>query len=487
MPMEYLGWLFLGILLGGVISYLITAKRLSSAVSLPSESGTRTPAASLLRTHFQPISIDNITVSERSFPFRMRADLQRTIDKLFGEDIKVHHVSGVRSECSHGTPTLSDCMFESAGNPTFSIPPEYEELDIGEGEPLRVLKVGLWLLESNGVKFVVMLAPTGSYGEITGMQFQVGTPNSPEGTQITQRFFKSLEDAITKGESYRGKILSLEKTDHSYSGESSGVCVHKLHAVAREQVILPSETLALLERNVINFAKNRDRLSSLGMSKKKGLLFYGPPGTGKTHTIHHLANSLPEHTTLLIAAEQVALLSEYMTLARLLQPSIVVMEDVDLIARERSSMDSPCEEVLLNKLLNEMDGLKEDAAVLFILTTNRPETLEAALASRPGRVDQAIEFPLPDEVGRRKLVSLYSPKMQFDESLVTEIVKRTEGVSASFLKELMRRSAQYAVERSTDDSLQREDIDQALDEMLFKGGALNRKLLGASEQATCTA
>lgn len=61
---------------------------------------------------------------------------------------------------------------------------------------------------------------------------------------------------------------------------------------------------------------------------------------------------------------------------------------------------------MLNKLLNEMDGLKEDADILFVLTTNRPEALEAALASRPGRIDQAIEFPLPDKDGRRKLVAL---------------------------------------------------------------------------------
>ena len=94
----------------------------------------------------------------------------------------------------------------------------------------------------------------------------------------------------------------------------------------------------------------------------------------KTHTIHYLAEALEGHTTLLIAAEQVGLLDEYMVLARLLQPSIVGIEDVDLIARDRTEMNSPCEEVLLNKLLNEMDGLKEDADILFILTTNRPES-----------------------------------------------------------------------------------------------------------------
>lgn len=82
---------------------------------------------------------------------------------------------------------------------------------------------------------------------------------------------------------------------------------------------------------------------------------------------------------------------------------MIVIEDVDLIARDRGTMYGIRDESLLNKLLNEMDGLREDAAVLSILTTNRPEKLEVALGSRPGRIDQAIEFPLPDENGRRCL------------------------------------------------------------------------------------
>ncbi len=174
-----------------------------------------------------------------------------------------------------------------------------------------------------------------------------------------------------------------------------------------------------------------------------------------------------------------------MTLARLLQPSIVVMEDVDLIARDRANMNSPCEEVLLNKLLNEMDGLKEAADILFILTTNRPEALEAALASRPGRVDQAIEFPVPDEAGRRKLILLYAPKVGLATEDMEDLVQRTEGVSAAFIKELMRRTAQFAIERDEQaETIERTDVDRALDEMLFLGGNLNLSILGANK-TTC--
>src|SRR5213075_2116934 len=138
-----------------------------------------------------------------------------------------------------------------------------------------------------------------------------------------------------------------------------------------------------------------------------------------------------------------------------------------LIARARERMGSPCEEILLNKLLNEMDGLREDADVIFILTTNRPDHLEPALASRPGRVDQAIEFPLPDEEGRRKLVRLYSQGIEVPADIVEAIVQRTEKVSAAFIKELMRRSVQFHLERNGSGQVELTDVESALDEMLF--------------------
>ncbi len=476
--MEIIGWLVTGLFVGGIGMFFVMKRASTVAALLCSDPDS---VSSLLARHFHPLPTSEITISERQFPFRVRADLQRAIDRLFGEETQILHFFGVRREYSHEGVTLSDCIIESQHNPAVSIPPEHEELDIGEEESVRVLKNGLWLLEKEGVRFAVLLAPSGHYGCVTGLQFQVGTPNSPAGTQVAQDFFKHLEESILKAESYRGKILSLEEAEHSYSGESSGITVHKLRTVERDQVILPESTLQLLERNVIQFVKQRERLAEFKQATKKGLLFYGPPGTGKTHTIHYLARVLEGHTTLLISAEQVGALSEYMTLARLLQPSIVVLEDVDLIARDRAEMNSPCEEVLLNKLLNEMDGLKEDADILFILTTNRPESLEAALASRPGRIDQAIEFPLPNAEGRYKLVRLYSQGVSLSDECVAEIVRRTNGVSAAFIKELMRRTVQFHIEQDGGGGITHEDIDSALDEMLFQGGSLNLKLLGATQ------
>ncbi|MFO1045649.1 MAG: ATP-binding protein [Planctomycetaceae bacterium] len=473
--MYYFALFLAGLLIGGAAVYL--AVRRQRAVDTPKDK-SRSYISPLLVSHFHPVPTDNVTISERQFPYRVRADLQRAIDNLLVERTQILHFCGVRQEYAHMEVSMSDCFVSSQNNPTLSIPPEYEEINIGEEVPVRVLKNGLWLLERDSIRFAVLLIPVGNYRQTTGMKFQVATPNTADGTTIVQDFFRHLEQSIFKAESYRGKILSLEFSDHSYSGESTGITVHKLRSVERDQVILPATTLNLLERNVIQFVKQREKLTQFRQATKKGILFYGPPGTGKTHTIHYLARFLEGHTTLLISAEQVGLLSEYMTLARLMQPSIVVLEDVDLIARDRSQMNSGCEEVLLNKLLNEMDGLKEEADILFILTTNRPETLEAALASRPGRVDQAIEFPLPDLAGREKIARLYAKGVSLSDDLVKEIARRTDGVSAAFIKELLRRIVQFYIERQGSE-IDTRDVDMALEEMLFRGGALNLKLLGA--------
>lgn len=435
--------------------------------------------SALLLQHFGKVRPEEMCISERQFPFRVRADLQQAIDRVIGSgDAAVRQFCGVRQQYSHEGIDFSSLIVHNDHYPPVAVPPQYEEVDIGAETPVRCLKAGLWLLEREGIRYAVLLSPAIYHGRSTGMRFQIATPNNGEGMKISDRFFKTMEQAVNDCRSYRGKVLSLEEDLNYYSGQSTGIKVHRLRTVERDQVILPRKTLELLERNVIQFVQRREKLSAHGQATKKGLLFYGPPGTGKSHTIHFLAGALKGHTMLLITGGQVGLLSEYMALARLLQPSVVVIEDVDLIARDREAMNGPCEEATLNKLLNEMDGLKEAAEIMFILTTNRPEALEAALASRPGRVDQAIEFPLPDAEGREKLVRLYGRGARLTDEVVGAIVTRTDRVSAAFIKELIRRSVQFQLERDGDEAIEPQDVDNALDEMLFSGGSLNVKLLG---------
>ena len=434
-------------------------------------------ACDALSFHFTDTPPDQLVATSRMFPGHMRADVQMAVDKLFF--VSPLRFFGIHEQYRY--ETLSFAGLTRGGRNAHAIAPaQYYDVDVGEGAPVKCLNNGLWLCRTDSFNYAVVLSAHREHGSEAGTRVEIAVPIGTDGAAFVQACFTELERAVNDARCYRGKVLSLE-SDDGYSGRTRGVMVHKLPAVQREEVILPEATLKLLDRNVLGFVKNRPRLRQLGQSTRKGILLYGPPGTGKTHTIRYLASNLPGHTTLIITAEQVGLLAQYMNLARLLQPALVVIEDVDLIGREREQM-GVCEELSLNGLLNEMDGLKQDADILFVLTTNRPEQLENALAGRPGRIDQAIEVPVPNDIGRRKLVELYGRDLPLGDDVVSEATQRTDGVSAAFIKELMRRVAQASIARDGGTTVESNDISEALDDMLFAGGKLNVKLLGGARE-----
>ena len=441
-------------------------------------------AIDALKKHFGKTQLASLVAANRTFPFTSRADLQKGLENIFADTYEAA-LYGIHPQYSHEPLSISHMATE--GNyPPFIGPLQHDEIDLGETVPARCIQHGLWLGSNRGLAFAVLVTPAHRYGQALGVKVEIAVQAGEKGAIFSRAFFRQLEQLVNRAGSYRGKVISLETGD-SYTGYTgASIRVLRLHTVKRDEVILPHKTLDLLDRNVGQFIRQREHLQKLGMPIKKGLLFYGPPGTGKTHTIHYLASQLQDHTTLLITAEQVGLLATYMQLARFLQPAMIVIEDVDLIARDRTQMHGPCEESLLNKLLNEMDGLREDASILFVLTTNRPEQLETALASRPGRIDQAIEFPLPDEEGRRKLVHMYARGLTLNDELMATAVRKTHHASAAFIKELMRRSAQYLIEENGQQNLKQKHIDAALEEMLFSGGTLNLKLLGAEQSTAVT-
>ena len=448
-------------------------------------SAPQIPAYHVIDICFEGIDRDSLIINRRQVPAHIRADLQPAFEELFVKD--ADYVVGVVAAYHFERLSFAKLMHRDSREPVMVGPLQFDDVDIGDENPARCMENALVLRDSAPIPHAVFLMHLREHGDNPHMTVEIAVPRDHDGAEgFVQDCFRRLEQAIAQSRAYRGKVLSLEKAEH-YQGRSRGILVHRIPRVAPDTVILPAATRALLDRNVIDFMRARERLRALGLQTKKGILLYGPPGTGKTHTIRYLASNLPGITTFIITAGQVGLLAQYMTLARLLQPSMVVIEDVDLIARSRERMDGGCEEVLLNRLLNEMDGLQENSDVLFVLTTNRPQDLEAALAQRPGRIDQAIEVPLPDEGCRDKLVRLYGRGMKLSPALVAEAATRTDGVSAAFIKELMRRTAQGAIARTAADGIAKKvvepteaDLSGALDDMLFSGGQLNVTLLGGA-------
>jgi hypothetical protein len=432
----------------------------------------------ILARHFRGCSPTDVVTTSRSFPLTRRVDVQWALDERIAETgggLFGVHPPGAAYE----TLTFSG-LFRAPRHfdPVTIGPMQFDDVEVGEKSPVRCVRSALWLGRTRGVPFALLVSSAMRHGQSTGTHIEVAVPAGLPGKRAAEALWDAFETRLKAARSFAGKTLSLE-TDRY--GAVSSIRVHRLHAVTREELVLPAATLELVDRNVLHFCRQREALARVGLPLKKGVLFYGPPGTGKTHTVHYLARELPDHTTLLITAEQVGNLEDYVQLARFLQPALVVLEDVDLIARARNQMRSGCEETLLNKLLNEMDGLREDAAILFVLTTNAPQQLEAALASRPGRIDQAIEFPLPQEDLRKRLARLYACGARVNEETIAHVARRTDRASASFIKELMRRALQFALERGAAGEFAAQDVDAALHEMVVSGGTLNRRLLGLSE------
>jgi ATP-dependent 26S proteasome regulatory subunit len=194
--------------------------------------------------------------------------------------------------------------------------------------------------------------------------------------------------------------------------------------------------------------------------------------------IRYLTRACPDHTVILMAGAQQAMVGEACQIARMLAPSIVVMEDIDLVAEERDKNRCPA---VLHELMNEMDGLGPQEEVTFLLTTNRPDVIEPALSARPGRIDQAVAFPLPDDVGRRRLFDVYGRGLNLTGIDMTRWVTQTNGVSPAFIEELLRKATLLAAERgevATPLALTDTDLHDALRELIYFGGELTQKLLG---------
>jgi ATP-dependent 26S proteasome regulatory subunit len=214
----------------------------------------------------------------------------------------------------------------------------------------------------------------------------------------------------------------------------------------------------------------------MGRHLSRGLLLWGPPGTGKTHTVRYLTGRLTGATVIILAGGAVGAIGAFGTVARRLAPSVVILEDVDLVAEDRYSPMGGSN--ILFELMDQMSGLGEDADVAFVLTTNRPDALEPALAARPGRVDLAIEIPLPDAPARTRLLELYGRGLDLRLDDPAAVVERTEGVTASFVKELLRKASLIAIEAGRD-HVTDADVSAGLDELLSETSALTRVLLGA--------
>jgi hypothetical protein len=342
----------------------------------------------------------------------------------------------------------------------------------GPESTAEVVNLGLVATRAHdGAPVVVGITGADPHGGPMGpaARLDVLAASRPAATAVREE----IERLMRVHDIYRGQVLSFGQTE--YRGNRAVSFMPRLTLTA-EQVVLPPGLLDSIERHVVRIGERSAALRSAGQHLKRGLLLHGAPGTGKTHTVRYLIGRLAGSTVIVLTGRGMHFVEQAAGLARRLQPAVVVVEDVDLVAMDRDF--TPGGNPFLFALLDAMDGVGADADVAFVLTTNRADVLERALADRPGRVDLAVEIPVPDETGRERLLRLYAGGLSLPSDL-SEVVAATEGVTASFIKELIRRAVLVAMQTTeVPTSLELEHFAAALTEMSAEREALTRSLLG---------
>ena len=360
---------------------------------------------------------------------------------------------------------------EWAGNAISVRAPEHVTVPLGEDESITCVQLGLWLVAHGGERLAIMLASSNR-----GMDESLGLEVMSDDRARAEAVVADLWRLMNERNVYRGRVLEL-RARHFHGDDDAPLTVRSLPVITREQIVLPDGVLDRIERTTFGMSRHAERLRASGRHMRRGLLLHGPPGVGKTLTAMYLAAQMADRTVVLLTGQGLGTVTASVDLATALAPSIVILEDVDLVAMERSFEPT---NAILFELLNAMDGLDADHDVLFVLTTNAPDRIEPALAARPGRIDQAVELPLPDADGRRRLLTLYGEGLQLAFDGAGELIGELDGTSPAFIRELLRRAALVAADESAEGPLRVTEphLREALAELRAGADELTRTLLG---------
>ena len=415
------------------------------------------------------------SIVSRTLPVFEHVNLQTAINAWSTEAGRSVVVQGITIPPHHGSVGLQQLVIGEGIPPLRLSAPPLADLPNGPGSTLACILLGALLVEDERGRYVVTVLGPGEHDHRLAVEI-AGLP-----VDTAQTILADLDELRSRLNVYRGQVLDVG------ANPMGGVALSfiDLARTTRADVVLPEAVLARVERHALGVSAHRDALLAAGQHLKRGLLLFGPPGTGKTHTTRYLLGQMPGYTRLTLTGRALHAVGAAAEVARDLQPSVVVIEDVDLVAEDRSfgHGSSP----ILFDLLDAMDGAAADADLLFVLTTNRADLLEPALAARPGRVDVAVEIGLPDAEARRRLFTLYARGVPTDlsETDTDLVVERTEGVTASFLKELLRRAVLEALyEHSPIRAITAEHTIRALDDLLDSTQKVTRSLLGVGNDLT---
>ncbi len=264
-------------------------------------------------------------------------------------------------------------------------PPEYRAIEQAPGEWLDAPEKANVFLECPEGRVILWFG-------IRQCECCVGVEASA--TFPVEGFFRGWEEHVRASRSLRGRAVL-----------PSGKWVEFDRSLTWDDLYLPASVKDEVRRQVTFLLRNAATLSGrFGVRRRRGVILAGRPGTGKTLIGRILSATLGE--TVLWATPAFLRKPEdverLLDLARLLAPTVLFLEDVDMIAEDRFLTGNTA---ALAELMNQLDGYAGDHAIVTVATTNRPEAIEEAIRNRPGRFDRVITIPSPDPASARGLLA----------------------------------------------------------------------------------
>jgi len=248
-------------------------------------------------------------------------------------------------------------------------------------------------------------------------------------------------------------------------------------------------------QEVVEFLRDPKKFMRLGGKIPKGVLLVGPPGTGKTLLAKAIAGEADVPFFTISGSDFVEMfvgvgasrVRDMFEQGKKNAPCIIFVDELDAVGRSRGAGlggGNDEREQTLNQILVEMDGFETNEGVVIVAATNRPDVLDPALL-RPGRFDRQVVVPLPDIVGREKILKIHAKKISIGPNVkLKTIAKGTPGFSGADLANLVNESALLAA-RKNKRIVTMQEFEDAKDKVMM--GAERKSMVMTEDDKKLTA
>jgi len=300
--------------------------------------------------------------------------------------------------------------------------PVYIDVSTDYDKCENLLMDGQFLIEKDDLRFVATVDVNLRWRNSVRLE------GSASRKQVMDRFVQGVGAIAREDNIYRGKKIEF----------AGRIRFLNLSARIWDSIILKPETKMEVKANTVDFLNKRELWVNYGIPTKRGVLLAGEPGTGKTAICKALlaeADKITCITTNAYALDADEYITELYELAQDLIPSLVFIEDIDLIGQNRVEFGYHKRSPLVS-LLAIMDGIEEKKEVVTVATTNCLDVLDKAISERPARFDRVIKLSRLSLEQRKELLKRLSQRIPLDEATQEYIARKAADCTPAQLQEI---------------------------------------------------